>query len=393
MATFYYNASFKIQDALKSLEEFFPYFIPFITYSRFIPDKSISTFCINANLEIRYNENFCLTVSSKELCFIILHEFMHIAHNHTERGKPFLDRFDHEMINIAADMEINSILANDSDRYYFSVPICCVNPVAFGYGEKLSMEEYLDLMSKDKEYDSKLKGHAMIKRMSDDIKYNDSKGNPLELDSDILKNLLDECDERAKGSESNSYATYIDPKPVAYPWKKIITNIVTDVCNVMKGYEYATYKKLHRRTIDDSNIIMPSWYKLGNDINVTVIFDVSGSMYSEKERVYGLLKTLPISVDSDIHIRILETDTEVLADIKDFDCSSSKIKSCCGGGTDLRVAWEYIRDKKIESDVILCLTDGFTDWPRPAVFKDKTIVLTTSEVPDNGYIFYRINFD
>lgn len=384
-----YSSAFKIRDVLNALEEFFPYFIPFITYSRFIPDKNVDTFCINANLEVRYNENFCLTVSVKELYFIILHEFMHIAHNHTERGKLFLDMFDHEMINIAADMEINSILINDVQRYYYNIPVCCANPAKFGYKDNLSMEEYLDLMSKDKEYESKVTG--LIKHMSKDIVYNDSKGNPLELDNDVLKNLLDECAEHAKGSGSNSYATYIEPKPVAYPWKKVIMNIVTDTYNVVKGYEYATYKKLHRRNTDDSEIIMPSWYKMNNNINVTVIFDVSSSMYDYKERVYGLLKSLPLSIDNDIHIRVLETDTEVLSDISDFNCNSSKIKTCCGRGTDLRSAWNYIKDKKIENDVIICLTDGLTDWPKPALFKDKTVVLTTSDVPDNGYTYYRID--
>lgn len=389
-----------INDALHKIEDCFPYFIPLATYSRFIPSKEISTFGISADLKVLYNESFCVLLDDKEMVFVILHEFMHVLHNHMERYKPFIGKYSHEILNIAADMEINSILSEDKN-YDYSILSTCVLPEHFKYPKRLSMEQYLELMKNDMNNNggngdassviSKLsKG---MQKMSTDIRITDEKGEPVEMSSEQLKDLIDKCEtsQKEKGNGSlHGISKVIEPKPIPYKWDKVLMNIVIDVAKIIKGYDHASYKKPSRRTTDDSQIIFPSWYKYDTDMNIVIIFDVSGSMYEEKEKVYGLLKTLPDAVEGDINIRILETDTEVLQDIENFDTTSSKIKSCDGGGTDLRAGWRYIKDKNIPCDLIVCLTDGYTDWPEPAEFKDKTVVLTTHVKPNNGYTYYHV---
>lgn len=421
--------SYELQDALSNIEDEYPYYIPFITYCRFVESKDVPTFAINASLKVMYNENFISDLTTQQLEFVLLHEFMHVAHNHPERGKRYKNKIPFDIINIAADLEINSVLLSKTS---LTPPLCCVEPGRFGFPMNKSMEEYIDLLLKENSSDQqKGRGQENIgtdnnsdsepdenqdnqgqespslsdklskstKNMSSDLKIDDdnSASSGTEITEEELQGLLEQCE---KTAEARGNSSLMGPKSVikvkkrVYNWAEVLKNIITDVSTIVRGDELFTYHSLSRRS-SNTDIILPSYYTYEVFMKIIVIFDISGSMFEWKEKVYGLLRSLKDSIEGEFDITILETDTEVLNVIHDFDVDSEQVQTVDGGGTDLRTAWTYIIDHHMDTDanLILCMTDGYTPWPDPPVLKDKTIVLTTHLECDNGYTCYKVTFD
>ena len=106
-------------------------------------------------------------------------------------------------------------------------------------------------------------------------------------------------------------------------------------------------------------------------------------MYEIKDKVFGLLISLKDSLGEGLHIRILETDTEVLRDREDVTIQdNTPIDIVDGGGTDMTAGWNYIKKNNIDADLIICLTDGYTPYPDPPIYKEKSVIMWTDEAPD-----------
>jgi predicted metal-dependent peptidase len=140
--------------------------------------------------------------------------------------------------------------------------------------------------------------------------------------------------------------------------------------------------KMSRRQSCFPKIILPALRRPSP--TVAIIGDTTGSMDNKalgraQAEVKGILKstgaindTLFLSVDAEVH------NAKKIV-------KSSQIKFYGGGGTDMRVGFEYLKEKKIRPNVVVVFTDAFTPWPK-VEYPWKTIVIVigdgnTSEIP------------
>ena len=111
---------------------------------------------------------------------------------------------------------------------------------------------------------------------------------------------------------------------------------------------------------------------------INCILDTSGSMCGDFEKVLSFI------FQNDIHINLIQIDTEVklVEDIKTKrDLQKVMIKGM--GGTVLQPAISYIADikNKLHSFNNVVLTDGYTDTLNFSEIKGNTLILTTAKKP------------
>jgi len=111
---------------------------------------------------------------------------------------------------------------------------------------------------------------------------------------------------------------------------------------------------------------------------INCILDTSGSMCGDFEKVLSFI------FQNDIHINLIQIDTEVkmVEDIKTKrDLQKVMIKGM--GGTVLQPAINYVADpkNKLYSFANVILTDGYTDTLNFSEIKGKTLILTTAQKP------------
>lgn len=440
----------KIHGAIRRISRVYPFYIPFTVYCKFVLDKKCMTMGINSDLIVSYNDMFLAELSDEDVVSVLLHEFKHVQYNHHARMGVYAEKIPFHILNIAADMEINSTLKERGIKNF--IPGRMILPDAFGYEPLKTFEYYLDRMMKDgtaqrimqnmpqqvgisiqqdnqngdgdpdnqqqgqnnQQQQQKGKGGKQ-KPKQQDKSNSDGNSNPMTsdqrkfssdcnpeqnkkasggnhgMDPEKLKRLLDKCIESEKSignTSSSENGEVIKPKKIPWKWDVILNRILTSMAQKCEGQDFYSYARPARRTMaqmatqgDDEMVIMkPSFYSYKYDMNVAIIFDVSGSMFEEKKIVYGMLRSIKdkLSDNTNLNVTILETDTEVVNVIKDFD-PDLPIKSVDGGGTHMPAGWSYIMKNKMDKlfDFVICMTDGYTDWVKNPPLQNKSAVLWT----------------
>lgn len=143
-------------------------------------------------------------------------------------------------------------------------------------------------------------------------------------------------------------------------YKRLVLQKVRNTVQTVRGNKDYSYRRPNRRT-PTRDVIQPSL--IDHMVNVALVVDTSGSM-SERQLgeaikiVGGVLKALPRR-DA---IRVMACDAAVYQVQKVF--SESTIELHGGGGTDMSLAIVTASNQKPRPDVVLCLTDGYTDFPK-----------------------------
>ena len=92
--------------------------------------------------KIYFDIDFLSSLNRADTVFVLAHEVWHCAMSHFIRN----EGRDHELFNIATDMEVNQILETDG----MTVPENCLMPALYGFKNGLSAEEYYELLLKKK---------------------------------------------------------------------------------------------------------------------------------------------------------------------------------------------------------------------------------------------------
>jgi predicted metal-dependent peptidase len=100
---------------------------------------------------------------------------------------------------------------------------------------------------------------------------------------------------------------------------------------------------------------------IAHSVNVTVIFDTSGSMSGEPVKL-GVIEVLGVLDAIGVQARFVAVDSAVHSDCE-VECAQDVIDALKGGGgTDFRPAFEYVL-REHEANVIVMLTDGYGPMP------------------------------
>jgi len=378
-----YSTEYRLLKAALKVAAQFPYYSPAIVRARFSrKSHNLSTMGINCSIVISYNESFVKLIDDKEMEQIVLHEILHYINGHHARymNNPLRDTLPHFIHNIAMDLEINEFIPN-LPRSFFKAK-------TFGLPKRKSYEEYLGIINRD-----------MPPALKELIESGNFKVGELQMDGyneiyqEILADLINEC-EKNVGKEGGSRSATRKIKKRKYPWEQVFQNIIaTKMTDIMAGYRYRTYEKINRRLAHFSDIILPQYFDRKSKISLSIIMDISGSMGGNVNKMYGVMKSMLDILDLQIDITVLEVAVGVENIMYGFDLKRNTIKSKIGGGTDMGAGLLYIQENKLESDLIIVMTDSYTPWPDPPVLADKTVVLTDNPDEYNGpYPVYPVVF-
>lgn len=318
------------------------------------------------------NPDFADSLTDPELRLLILHEQQHKAYRHMQVWRA-LSEENAQLANVAMDHFVNlSLLDMDNKEGFLSMPSVGIQP------------------------DPKYRGWA-VNRIYNDLKQNPPADPPPTFDEHMpaeadpadssdpttqsivtaIKSLnqirAEEIDRALRQGEilakrraeqlglnhTPEFGELLHPKQ---DWRKVLREFITETC---AGRDESTWRKPNRRYMD-MDIYMPSM--MGTTVSrLAIVFDTSGSCFgtSIATRFVSELAAIVEQVKPTI-IDVLYVDTKVAAHqtFEDGQFAVASLQPRGGGGTNLPVAWDYLRDKRIQPDACVVLTDGETPFGR-----------------------------
>lgn len=320
---------------------------------------------------------------------ILSHELFHLMHNHVKRG--FDIPFNPEMLNIAADCAVNSMLNYDEQSLLREVG--GIFPEQFEFPQQLSLEQYISLlkhMPKDDnknpqgkgQKEGKSGGNAMQNDIIQGIKdlqeqqtngeNIDEEGNEISVSTasqeaaDDFKKTIKKTFENNKEKINRSTISGTFEEILSWavesqklPWNELLRRNM--MSNATKSRErYKTYSRLSRRPL---NGLIRKGEKFKNGHTAMVILDTSGSMsYKDFEKFNGVLESMnKHNIDGYVVQWDYNTVQEKPVSVKAYLKQDYKILG--RGGTSMVNGVNYVYEHFPElCEQIIVVTDGGTDF-------------------------------
>lgn len=372
---------------------------------------NIPTACTNGRDE-KYGRKFVAELKEPELNFVVLHENLHKAFRHLTTWRKLHDE-NHRLANAACDYVINLKLKDlDPSERVIAMPKWADGELKgkpMGLVDErfrgMNAKQVFDLLKqeqKDKgdgegegEGDGagKSSGGTGTGEGFDDHDWDGAK----EMTEAEKKELEREIDQAIRqgvmahqkiagtggGDLDRDLLELLEPK---VDWREMLREFVKSTCHAK---DTSSWRRVNRRFLS-TGTYMPSL--IGEKVGHMVIaVDTSGSVGQEElsgflTEVKGIAEEVkPSQVDLiywDSRVAAHEEYTEsMVGDI----INSTKPRG--GGGTSPSCVSQYLKDKRIEPECIIVLTDGYvgndwgSDWTAPVMW---AIVGGNDCVADNG---------
>ena len=315
----------------------------------------IPTACTNGR-DVIYNTDFIKTLDDKELNFVVLHEALHKVYQHMNLWKK-LWKENAQLANMAADYVVNyAIYEADETQQIASRPQSALFDLAY---KDMTTKQIFEMLKKDSKFVKQQEGHDThdwegAEALSDE----EVKETAKQLDQALRQGEI--IRSKMQGNKNRSIGEILEPK---VDWREQLREFVNATC---RNKDKSTWKRPHKRFLGQ-DIYMPSM--IGEAIGKVVIgIDTSGSI-GDKELNEFLTEVVAICDDvSPSSIELLYWDTEVAGhetyNQGDYKALVQSTKPAGGGGTRVGCVNEYIKEKRIEAEAVIILTDGYVenDW-------------------------------
>jgi len=299
--------------------------------------------------DLVYNPEFVGILPDKDLKFVLSHEVMHVALCHFTR----IDGREMHKWNVATDYAINGILFNS---FGYIMDKCLYDPKY----ENMTAEQIYKLLPNEDGQNTKYKPSATgnVKIDGKTFKrFDEHKPCDIKQEQEWkikISQAMAQAKEKGKlpGCMEIYMKEFLKPK---IQWQTLLKNYVTSLAK--NDYSYLKPNKRYMQ----QGLIMPS---LNNESlgDVVVILDASGSVVEFQQRFASELNAIMQTIDCNIHLIVCDTEVR---DYKVFTKNDIlKLKYSGGGGTDLREAFKFMNKKSLNPSVVICLTDGETDFPK-----------------------------
>ena len=336
-------------------------------------------------IKIYYTDEWIEKCSEDELVFSIVHEFFHIIFKHPHFVKTM--NLHQEASNIAQDVVINAILQKDSIG---SAPSGVITADYNGSvtlnvnGTKIKIDDaheksFLEVYKLLPKIPPPKGGSGSGKDPYGNYKIKQD-GEAVTGKDNIIPKELTEDEEASVDEETNNIEASAKSKGVGtsfaraigeltkgvVPWKNYIRPVID---RATAGFP--TYSNPSRRNTS-SNIIKPSIKRLG--VHVTVAVDTSGSIGKKTlsyflGEIQNILDTYPMG---SVTAHVLYHTDEVYATIENCKNMKEMLTTIRSGGTSHVDVFE--KAEELNSKVLICLTDGYTDYPESTKVNDTIIV-------------------
>ena len=365
----------RLQKAKISLmrNERFALFSGILMIGRTSIDDNVPTACTNGRDE-RYGRVFVKKLKDPELAFVVMHEGMHKCYRHLSTWRKLYDE-NPILANAACDYVINLQLRDlDPEERVIAMP-------KYREGEKqgqfmgLVDEKYRGMNAKQV-FDLLKQEHGGggggggggdgfdehdwegAKGLSEE----DKKKLERDIDQAVRQGLMAHQKIAGKGTGglSRDMQDLLEPK---IDWREVLREFVKSTC---RARDTSSWRRPNRRYLS-TDVYMPSM--IGERVGHLVIgVDTSGSIGNDELRdflseVKGIAEEVnPEKVDLLYWGHTVEGHEEYSeADVPNIVSSTKPVG---GGGTAPSCVSQYIKEKKLEPECIIILTDGYVgnDW-------------------------------
>lgn len=333
----------------------------------------IPTACTNGR-DVMYNEDFIDTLSEKELNFVVLHEALHKVFQHMSLWRK-LWKEDAMLANMAADYVVNwTIHEADKANNLTEIPSTALFDKKYA---GMTTKQVFDLL-KQQSKGGGGGGHDV----------HDWEGAEEMTDAEVeqVKKQIDQALRQGEilrgkmqGNQNRTINGLLEPK---IDWREELREFLNSTC---KNKDKSTWKRPSRRFVNQ-DIYMPSL--IGEAVGRIVVgIDTSGSI--DDHALTEFLTEIKCICDdvSPEAIDLLYWDTHVAGhetyNQGDYDALITTTKPAGGGGTHVGCVNQYIRDKRLEPEAVIVLTDGYVEsdwggaWDKPTLWAITTKGLTS----------------
>lgn len=359
-----------------------PYFAPLMYALRPMCAPGLGTFAVDAQLRLYIDFDATSGWSDALKAQVLLHECMHIFHDHAGQAKLFnIAPEDRSLWNVAGDAAINDDLRDAGCAEVASMGIL---PAKIGGVDYETTDYYFDLLKRDR---------SRAPEMGDDDGCGSvSGGNPVSVevggDGDAVPGATETEVARVRitaATQAKDYAASgrgtlpagitvtIDDvlKPSEVPWRQVMGREVRGAMRATAGSQVETYSRRDARRHNErllapsgsgSRIVIPG--AVDYHPVMAAVRDTSASM-SDAELVE--VTTELDAISRQLRVRgkdftVLDVDTKVAA-IRRYTGRGSVREVSGRGGTNMCAGIEAALKLKPRPTVIVVITDGETGWP------------------------------
>jgi predicted metal-dependent peptidase len=311
----------------------------------------IPTACTNGR-DVMYNPEFIKSLNDKELNFVVLHEALHKVYQHMHLWRK-LFKENGQLANIAADYVVNNaIYEADEHMNVTMMPSAALFDKQY---KGMTTKQIFDLLKKNGSGNAQ-GGHDThdwegAEALSDE----ESKEVAKQIDQALRQGEI--IRGKMQGNKNRGVNELLEPK---VNWREQLRDFVNATC---KNKDKTSWKRPHKRFLGQ-DIYMPSM--IGETLGQVVIgIDTSGSIGDEELNEF-LTEVVAICDEvSPSSIELLYWDTDVAGhetyNQGDYHSLFQSTKPAGGGGTHVGCVNQYIKDKRIQPEAIILLTDGYVE--------------------------------
>ena len=363
----------KIEKAYKKLLIENPFYGLFLLGISKVIDKSTETACVRKrgiNCELVINPEYWETQDDIQQLNLLNHEIYHIVFQHMFMT-PFFKN--HEVLNVAADCEVNSYLQNLDNTW--------IVPSMFNAEPKLGTKVYYDIIMNQTpppppQRGGDGNGSNGLPNTKDD---HSSWGKEFQECSDAEKQLIQnqinsqiktaaEQTIKMRGTIPAEMQAIVDelfkPKPRVFDWKAYFRRMLGSIYDI-------NIKKTRRK----ESIRFPgaAGIKHKKKVSILVAVDTSGSVNDEELKDF--FSEITYIYKAGARITILECDAAISANYEYTGKWTGKVHS--RGGTDFQPVIDYYRKNMKDYAALVYFTDGECSIPNN-VPRDTIWVITSA---------------
>ena len=363
----------KIEKAYKKLLIENPFYGLFLLGLSKVIDKSVETACVRKrgiNCELVINPEYWETLDDIQQLNLIQHEIYHIVFQHMFMT-PFFKN--HEVLNVAADCEVNSYLQNLDDTW--------IVPSMFNAESKLGTKVYYDIIMSQTPPPPLQGGgggngsNGLPDTKDDHSSWDKEFKECSDAEKQLIQNQINsqiktaaEQTMKMRGTIPAEMKAIVDelfkPKPRVFDWKAYFRRMLGSIYDI-------NIKKTRRK----ESIRFPgaAGIKHKKKVSILVAVDTSGSVNDEELKDFFSEITYIYKVGA--RITILECDAEISANYEYTGKWTGKVHG--RGGTDFQPVIDYYRKNIKDYAALVYFTDGMCSIPNN-VPRDTIWVITSA---------------
>lgn len=361
----------KIEKAYKKLLIENPFYGLFLLGVSKVIDRSVETACVRKrgiNCELVINPDYWETQDDTQQMNLIQHEIYHMVFQHMFLVPLYKN---HEVLNIAADCEVNSYLRNLDDSW--------VVPSMWGLNPKLGTKAYYETIIQQgpppPTGGGSAEGHGMPQTKDDHSSWGKEFSECSDAEKQLIQNQINsqiktaaEQVQKMRGTIPRELETIVEelfkPKPRIFDWKSYFRRMLGSIydINIKK-----TRRKESIRFPDSAGI------KHRKKVSILVAIDTSGSVSNDELKDF--FSEITYIYKAGARITILECDANISANYEYNGKWSGKVHG--RGGTNFQPVIDYYRKNMKDYSALVYFTDGECRIPENTP-RDTIWVITSS---------------